>query len=71
MTGRKTLREVRAELESALGAGPAGGGQVAEALRRFLAAGSESGGTRQPAPHRTAGRDRLSKGGRRTRHGGG
>lgn len=39
MTGRKTLAEVRAELEEALGAGPAGDGDVAESLRRFLASG--------------------------------
>ncbi len=40
MTGVKTLGQVRAELEAALGAGPAGQGEVAESLRRFLAAGS-------------------------------
>lgn len=37
MTGRKTLREIRAELEAAVGTGPPGGGDVAESLRRFLA----------------------------------
>lgn len=39
MTGGKTLGQVRAELEAALGAGPAGAGEVAESLRQFLAAG--------------------------------
>lgn len=38
MTGRKTLREIRAELEAALGAGPPGDGETAKSLRRFLAA---------------------------------
>ena len=37
MTGRKTLAQVRAELEAALGTGPAGKGEVVESLRRFLA----------------------------------
>jgi len=36
MTGHKTLAQVRAELEAALGAGPTGGSEVAESLRRFL-----------------------------------
>jgi hypothetical protein len=40
MMGRKTLGEVRAELEAALGVGPIGGGEPAESLRRFLAAGT-------------------------------
>ena len=48
MTGRKTLGEVRAELEAALGTAPAGEGQVAESLRRFLAAGTGKGGTPPP-----------------------
>lgn len=37
MTGHKSLTEVRAELEAALGAGPVGEGHVAESLQRFLA----------------------------------
>lgn len=37
MTGGKTLGQVRAELEAAFGTGPAGKGEVAAALRRFLA----------------------------------
>jgi hypothetical protein len=42
MIGRKTLGEVRAELEAALSKGPTGDGQVAESLRRFLAAGPDT-----------------------------
>lgn len=42
MIGRKTPAEVRAELEAALGAGPAGEGEVAESLRRFLSAGGDA-----------------------------
>jgi hypothetical protein len=49
MTGGKTLTQVRAELEAALGSGPTGGSEVAEALRRFLAAGSG----KTAAPDRT------------------
>jgi hypothetical protein len=50
MTGRKTLSEVRAELEAALGAGPTGDSEVAESLRRFLAAGRErKGAPNQPS----------------------
>jgi hypothetical protein len=37
MMGRKTLGEVRAELEAVLDAGPTGKSEVAESLRRFLA----------------------------------
>ncbi len=37
MTGRKSLKEVRRELESALGNPVEGTGEVAAALRRFLA----------------------------------
>ena len=40
MTGRKTLAEVRADLEAALGAGPTEVGSVAESLRRFLSGGA-------------------------------
>jgi hypothetical protein len=50
MTGRKTLGEVQAELEAALGAGPAGEGQVAESLRRFLAAGAGKGKSESSDP---------------------
>lgn len=53
MTGRKTLREVRKELEAALGAGPAGDGEVAECLRRFLAASSEAQSEPDQAPGKT------------------
>src|SRR5262245_19589236 len=56
-SGRKTLGEVRAKLEAALGAGPSGGGRVAESLRRFLAGGGDSpnratrwAGAIQPSP---------------------
>jgi hypothetical protein len=45
MTGRKTLSEIRAELEAAFGAGPAGDDEVAESLRRFLAAGRKGKST--------------------------
>ena len=48
MIGRKTLGEVRAELEAAMGKGPTGHGQVAESLQRFLAAGPDA--TRAPDP---------------------
>ena len=41
MTGRKSLNKIRDELEAALGAGPAGNTEVAESLRRFLAAGQK------------------------------
>ncbi|HEX8200153.1 MAG TPA: hypothetical protein VF590_06670 [Isosphaeraceae bacterium] len=53
MIGRKTLGQVRAELESALSEGPAGEGEVAESLRRFLAAGAGGGGTPNPSLQRT------------------
>jgi hypothetical protein len=43
MIGHKKLSEVRAELEAALGGGPPGTGEVAESLRRFLAAGTVEG----------------------------
>lgn len=36
MTGRKSLKDVRRELESALGNPVNGEGEVAEALRRFM-----------------------------------
>jgi hypothetical protein len=39
MTGRKSLGEVRAELEKALPEGPTGDGEVPESLRRFLSSG--------------------------------
>jgi len=45
MTGRKTLSEVRSELEAAFGAGPTGDDEVAESLRRFLGAGRNRKGT--------------------------
>lgn len=51
MTGRKTLSEVRVELEAALGAGPTGDGEVAESLRRFLAAESGRQNRRNQAQH--------------------
>lgn len=62
MTGRKTLGEVRAELEAALGAGPAGDGEVAESLRRFLAAGRSCVPTTDPASHRNGGTTHVSGG---------
>ena len=55
MTGHKRLAEVRAELEGALGAGPAGTGEVAESLRRFLAAGTKGKSTPQQKKRRPAG----------------
>jgi hypothetical protein len=55
MTGRKTLSEVRAELEAALGAGPAGATPVAEALRRFLANGTHKNESPKKSRHRTKG----------------
>lgn len=62
MTGRKTLREVRAELEAALGAGPAGDDEVAESLRRFLAAGRKRKGVPNKPQHLTGGAFRVSEG---------
>ncbi len=53
MIGRKTLAEVRRDLEAALCEGPAGEGEVVESLRRFLAAGPNRGGTPKLAPQRT------------------
>jgi hypothetical protein len=49
MTGRKTLGEVRAELESALGSGPAGDSQVVKALRQFLAGAKKGKSPRRPS----------------------
>lgn len=66
MTGRKTLSEVRAELEAALGAGPAGDSPVAESLRRFLAAGLKRKGTSDQTRHRTIGAKQVSEGSRAT-----
>jgi hypothetical protein len=59
MTGRKSLRQVRAELESTLGAGPGGAGEVAAALRRFLASGPRR--RLRPSPPATAVADQPSK----------
>ncbi len=45
MMGHKTLAEIRAELEAALGHGsalPSGQGDVAESLRRFLGCESDA-----------------------------
>ncbi len=53
MTGVKTLEQVRAELEAALGAGPTGKGEVAESLRRFLAAGTAADVTSHQPPTQT------------------
>lgn len=55
MTGSKTLAEVRAELEAALGTGPTGQGVVEEALRRFLAGQTDSPSTPAPQPQPRAG----------------
>ena len=60
MTGRKTLKEVRAELEAALGAGPAGDTEVAESLRRFLATGPKRKGTPNQPPHPAGGASPIS-----------
>ena len=60
MTGRKTLKEVQAELEAALGAGPAGDTEVAESLRRFLATGRKHKGTPNQPPHPTGGDSTVS-----------
>lgn len=64
MTGRKTLAEVRAELEAALGGGPKGDGVVADSLRRFLAAGRDQTETPpRPTPQpKSPERDRTAKG---------
>jgi hypothetical protein len=62
MTGRKTLSEVRAELKAALGAGPAGDDEVAESLRRFLAAGRNRKGKPNEALHLTGGAPPVSEG---------
>jgi hypothetical protein len=61
MTGRKTLKEIRAELEAALGAGPAGDTEVAESLRRFLAAGGKPKGTPDQPLHPIGGASPVSE----------
>jgi len=43
MIGKKSLAEIRAELEAALGKGPDGDSSVAQSLRRFLAGKSGKG----------------------------
>jgi hypothetical protein len=53
MTGRKKLKEIRAELESALGAGPTGGSPVREALRRFITGNGEEKTPLQLQQHST------------------
>jgi hypothetical protein len=58
MTGRKTLSEVRAELEAALGKGPADGGQIAKSLRRFLGRGADA---TEAGPQRSTAGDSLPK----------
>jgi hypothetical protein len=55
MTGRKSLSEVRSELEAAFGSGPTGDDEVAESLRRFLAAGRNRKGTPNQALQPTGG----------------
>jgi len=66
MTGRKTLKKVRAELEAAFGAGPAGDDEVAESLRRFLAAGRKGKGTPNQPLHLTGGASTVSEKQKRT-----
>lgn len=56
MTGRKKLADVRAALEAAVGAGPAGEGEVAAALRRFLAARPSTLAAKPTPPAPPAGR---------------
>jgi hypothetical protein len=53
MTGHKSLTEVRTELEAVLGAGPTGGGHVAESLRRFLTARAKGGDSQKSSPRKT------------------
>ncbi len=60
MTGRKSLADVRAELEAALGSGPPGDGVVAESLRRFLSATAGPGG-KPPPPRGTPTTPRRTK----------
>ncbi len=62
MTGRKTLREVRAELEAALGAGPAGDTEMAQSLRRFLAMGRKRKGMPKQPLHPTGGASPVADG---------
>ncbi|HEX3146683.1 MAG TPA: hypothetical protein VHR66_01190 [Gemmataceae bacterium] len=62
MTGRKSLDKIRDELEAALGAGPAGDGEVAESLRRFLAAGLKRQGTPKQPLYPTGGASPASDG---------
>jgi hypothetical protein len=66
MTGRKKLKEVREELEAALGAGPAGDTEVAESLRRFLSAGRKRNGTPNQPLHPTGGASPVSESSRPT-----
>jgi hypothetical protein len=53
MTGHKSLTEVRAELEAALGAGPVGEGRVAESLRRFLVVRANEDDSQKPSSQKT------------------
>lgn len=62
MTGRKTLDKIRDELEAALGAGPSGDTEVAESLRRFLAAAKNRKGTPNQPLHPTGGASPASDG---------
>jgi len=66
MTGRKSLSQVRAELEAALGSGPAGDTEVAESLRRFLAAGRKGKGTPNQPLQPTGGASQVSEKSKRT-----
>jgi hypothetical protein len=57
MMGRKTLGEIRVELEAALGRGAAlrsGHGEVTESLRRFLGRESSSAANAGPDEERVA-----------------
>ena len=63
MMGRKTLGEIRVELEAALGRGAAlrsGHGEVTESLRRFLGLESPSAANAGPGEGRGATRNPKS-----------
>ncbi len=69
MTGRKKLKEIRAELETALGAGPTGASPVRDALRRFLAGNGDDAAAIQTVQP-TAGSGKQPKKVPRSRTGG-
>jgi hypothetical protein len=54
MTGRKSLAEIRSELEAVMDQIPADGGAVTKALHEFLANGPVAASQMPPKDHATA-----------------